>query len=174
MKYEIYIDGSCPQNPGPYGSYAGIILNKKEAPVRIFVGQVNESTTSNRMELLGLLTALNYCSDNHEYVIYCDSKYTVNIFNHWIYGWIRKRKPMLNIDIWKQFIPFLTHKNIKVTWVRGHNGNKWNEIADQLCSMTRQYPGLTSYMSNDERFDLEVDAILNKGTRGPFCLCNAS
>lgn len=66
----IYTDGSCLGNPGP-GGWGAILMydsHKKE----ISGGEAN--TTNNRMELLGVITALETLKEPCKVELYSDSK----------------------------------------------------------------------------------------------------
>ena len=42
-------------------------------------------------------------------------------------------KEKKNIDLWEEYDKVSYNKNIKYIWVKGHNGNKFNEIVDDLA-----------------------------------------
>ena len=55
-------------------------------------------------------------------------------------GWLNsKKEPVANQDLWRQVdklntrIVLLNGINVKVEWVRGHNGEHGNEKADKLA-----------------------------------------
>ena len=66
----IYTDGACSGNPGPGGF--GIILQYGEHRKEISEGFLN--TTNNRMELLGVITALEALKTPCTVDLYSDSK----------------------------------------------------------------------------------------------------
>lgn len=49
-------------------------------------------------------------------------------------GWIRREKgkdvPIKNIDLWKRL--FQHQKNVSIQWIKGHNGDEYNEQVDTL------------------------------------------
>ena len=72
-----------------------------------------------------------------------DSTYVVNCFrDRWYDGWLRRgwrnshRKPVANRDLWEPLIELYLPRSSEIAfrWVKGHSGNEWNEIADQLAS----------------------------------------
>lgn len=70
----IYTDGACSGNPGPGGF--GIILQYGEHRKEISKGFPN--TTNNRMELLGVITALEALKTPCTVDLYSDSKYVID------------------------------------------------------------------------------------------------
>ena len=64
-------------------------------------------TTNNRMELLGVIKALEALKSPCDITLYSDSQYVVNAFNqHWVEGWLKrgwkkaKKEPVKNPDLW--------------------------------------------------------------------------
>ncbi len=136
----IYTDGSALGNPGP-GGY-GVVLIKDDETIKISQGY--KHTTNNRMEMLGVITALETLEDDttRSIKIYSDSQYTLNsITKGWAKGWRKKGwkksdgKPALNIDLWKRMLDGV-EKFPKLTfhWVKGHAGDPMNELADELAN----------------------------------------
>jgi hypothetical protein len=71
-----------------------------------------------------------------------DSTYVVNCFrDRWWEGWERRgwlnsqRKPVANRDLWEPLIEAYRPRRgeVRFTWVKGHSGDRWNEIADRLA-----------------------------------------
>ena len=84
----IYTDGSSRGNPGPGGF--GIVLMSGQHRKDVACGF--RRTTNNRMELLGVITALEMLKiPNSIVTIYTDSKYVADAINqNWMSGWIKK------------------------------------------------------------------------------------
>ena len=70
----IYTDGACSGNPGPGGW--GAILQYGKAEKELSGSE--PSTTNNRMELLGVITALETLKEPCSVDLYSDSKYVVD------------------------------------------------------------------------------------------------
>lgn len=83
----IYTDGSSRGNPGP-GGY-GIVLLWGDKKKEISAGY--RLTTNNRMELMGVIVALeSLTKKNIAVTIYTDSQYIVNsVEKKWLNNWIR-------------------------------------------------------------------------------------
>lgn len=124
MIQTIYTDGSCIGNPGP-GGWAFIILaTDSDGEWRVSGGEIN--TTNNRMELTAVIQALEFTYYEKKYIIYSDSMYVINCASG---KWARKK----NLDLWGEYDNISIGKNIEWVWVRGHNGDKYNEIVDFLA-----------------------------------------
>lgn len=136
MKVTIYTDGACSGNPGP-GGYGAILMygeHKKE----LSGGEKN--TTNNRMELLGVITALQALNRPCQVELYTDSQYVVNgIEKGWAKkwqanGWMRnKKEPALNSDLWQTLLDLLNVHQVTFRWVKGHATNPYNNRCDQLA-----------------------------------------
>lgn len=134
-KVTIYTDGACTGNPGP-GGYGAVLIyggHRKE----IFGGEL--ATTNNRMELMGVIKALEKLKEPCEVDVYSDSRYVVDaIEKKWaeswrINGWRRKKGRALNPDLWEILLNLLKNHKAKFHWVKGHAGNPENERCDYLA-----------------------------------------
>ena len=76
--YTIYTDGSYKPTRDA-GGYASVILNDDKVEKILAQGYIH--TTNNRMELLGLLSALKYFEEPKDLQIYSDSSYVVTSIN---------------------------------------------------------------------------------------------
>ncbi|MBQ8787721.1 MAG: ribonuclease HI [Oscillospiraceae bacterium] len=140
MLVEIFTDGACSGNPGP-GGY-GAILRVGEHVKEISGGEPN--TTNNRMELMGVISALSALKYPCDVVLTTDSKYVVDsVTKGWAKGWKAKgwiksdKKPALNVDLWEKLLDLLEVHNVKFVWVKGHAGHPENERCDELAVMER-------------------------------------
>ena len=98
----IYTDGACSGNPGPGGW--GAILQYGESRKELSGGEAH--TTNNRMELTGVITALEALKEPCEVELYSDSKYVIDALQKgWAKGWRARgwiksdKKPALNPDL---------------------------------------------------------------------------
>ncbi|HEX8356416.1 MAG TPA: ribonuclease H, partial [Segetibacter sp.] len=83
----IYTDGSSRGNPGPGGYGAILIWGEKQKELSAGYRR----TTNNRMELLGVITALeSLTKKNLPLTIYTDSQYIVKaVQQKWLDKWMR-------------------------------------------------------------------------------------
>jgi len=120
---EIYTDGSCLKNPGP-GGWA-VCIKKNDGNEYCFSGG-EQATTNNRMELKAVIEAISHIKTRSECNIYTDSQLVINCATG---KWKRKA----NLDLWEEFAQQSKNKKINFNWVKGHSGNKYNEMVDKLA-----------------------------------------
>ncbi|HEY9840405.1 MAG TPA: RNase H family protein, partial [Candidatus Obscuribacterales bacterium] len=59
--------------------------------------------------------------------------------NEWLPGWVKKgwinsqKKPVANVDLWKEMLTELEPHIVTVHWVKGHSGHPENEFCDQAA-----------------------------------------
>jgi ribonuclease HI len=136
-KSTIYTDGSSRGNPGP-GGWASIISFDG---VVVELGGSEKITTNNRMEMLAVISALDYMkSKNKENIVHTDSSYVLNGATKWVSGWKRNNwktqagGEVLNKDLWMKLDDLLG--KVKVSWqlVPGHAGVPANERCDEIAT----------------------------------------
>lgn len=131
-----YTDGSASPNPGP-GGFAVIRDNQPY----IVGGEPGTETTNIRMEGLAIKAALE---DAHgeECEIYTDSEFWINVITKWAAGWQtkgwkKKGGEIKNLDIVQAVYPLYLESNAVLNWVRGHEGDEGNELADEWANKAR-------------------------------------
>lgn len=140
----MYTDGSCWPNPGP-GGWAWVLV-RGDSEKRTCSGWKRE-TTNNRMELRAILMALRFLRTARikKCTVWSDSQLCVKTLNEWAKsweknGWRRSNGPVKNLDLVRPtFKIYRELPQCKVKWLRGHDGNKWNEKADSLALEAREY-----------------------------------
>ncbi|MEN9202756.1 MAG: ribonuclease H [Thermostichus sp. DG_1_6_bins_120] len=139
----IFTDGGCSPNPGP-GGWAVVVVQDNQVVDEWYGG--DPTSTNNRMELTGLIQALEYCHNtksNTLHTIYSDSHLCVQIYNNWIaqwaaQGWRRRTGPVENLDLVQQLYQLKQQcPHIQVSWIQAHGGMRWNEYADKLVAQGR-------------------------------------
>jgi len=132
----IYTDGACRGNPGPGGW--GVLIEYGESNKQLYGGDI--STTNNKMELTAAIMALKEMKEPCEIILYTDSKYVLQGIEEWIHNWKKRgwrganKKPVKNIELWKELDELRDKHNIKWNWVKGHSGDPGNEKADMLAN----------------------------------------
>lgn len=132
---EVYTDGGCRPNPG-VGGWAAVLIHGDR--VKELSGGEMEST-NNRMELLSAINALEALKKPCKVEFHTDSQYVKNGITTWIAGWKKKgwrrgKEELKNVDLWKRLDAAVQRHSIRWFWIRGHAGDKYNEICDQLCT----------------------------------------
>ena len=132
----IYTDGACSGNPGIGGWGVVILENNKEDT---FLNGGNDNTTNNRMELTAAIEALKYFEDRQTIRLITDSKYVKDGIQSWIQNWKKNgwktaaKKPVKNKELWIELDQLISRHTISWEWVKGHDGNVYNEKADYLA-----------------------------------------
>jgi len=133
---EIYTDGACRGNPGPGGWGALLIAGKHQKTMH--GGEAD--TTNNRMELTAAIEALNALKGHSNVILHTDSKYVMDGINEWMPNWKKRgwktaaKKPVKNKDLWQALDEATGRHDVDWRWVKGHNGNAGNEMADELAN----------------------------------------
>ena len=119
----IHTDGACKGNPGRGGW--GAVIEQNGSQVKLSGGA--PQTTNNRMEMTAVIKGLEAVDPSSKVLISSDSTYVVNTMTK---GWKRKA----NHDLWEQLDALVKNRDISWQWVRGHNGDRGNELADSLAT----------------------------------------
>ncbi len=142
----IYTDGACSGNPG-IGGWGAILMYgdfKRE------ISGAEGETTNNRMELTGVICALERLKYPCKVEVYSDSAYTVNGFlEGWVFGWEKSGwrkadgKEVLNLDLWKRLLALTRTHEVTFYKVKGHADNEYNNRCDELAR-----GAITEYRAN--------------------------
>lgn len=126
--FTAYSDGSGDnKNPLHPGGSAYIILDsqgnvwKKKAKGFL-------DTTTNRMELLAIISIVHSLPPYSTVTIYTDSQYCTKAVNI--------KYPGKNADQLALYHKLIQEKQLNVTlqWIKGHDGNQYNEECDQMAN----------------------------------------
>jgi ribonuclease HI len=129
---EIYTDGACFGNPGPGGWAAVLIWNGN---LKEILGSEN-NTTNNKMELRAAIEALKVLKRKMPLKLYTDSLYLKKGITEWITLWLKNdwnKGKVKNKELWSELHELTKEFEIEWHWVKAHNGNKYNELADKLA-----------------------------------------
>ena len=136
-KVTLYTDGACSGNPGKGGWGAVLIYGELEKQM----SGVAKVTTNNQMELTAVIEGLKALKEPCEVLVFSDSAYVVNAFNqNWIESWIKnnwrnsKKDPVANRELWEELIALTEKHKVTFNKVKGHAGDKYNEICDSLAT----------------------------------------
>lgn len=123
---EVYTDGAYAASRDK-GGWAFIVLKDGKRIHHGFFFEFN--TTNNRMEIQAALEACNWLKENNfvEATLYTDSQYLIGTMSK---NWKRNK----NNDLWSLLDDAV--KDLKINWthVKGHNGNKYNELCDVFAT----------------------------------------
>ena len=132
----VYTDGACSGNPGPGGWGAILVYNGVEKTL----SGGEDRTTNNRMELTGVIKALECLKEPCRVELYSDSKYVIYALTKgWAVGWRARgwvksdKKPALNPDLWQRLLELCELHDVHCHWVKGHAENPYNNRCDEMA-----------------------------------------
>jgi ribonuclease HI len=130
-----YTDGSCTPNPGP-GGFA-VIRDMKP-----YLMGSHPDSTNIRMEGSALIAALEDAA-GQPCEIHTDSEFWINVITKWSLGWEKngwrkKGGEIKNIDLVRQASELYRNSKARLVWVRGHNNDPGNELADLWANTARE------------------------------------
>jgi ribonuclease HI len=139
MDVKIYTDGGCSGNPGP-GAWAYVMMAGKKTTVEKAGGET--LTTNNRMELAAVLNAIEALPSLGVKIgpiqVFTDSRYVQQGMLEWVEKWklngwkTSDRTPVKNIELWQKLDALAAGYKITWCWVKGHDGDEFNERCDTL------------------------------------------
>jgi ribonuclease HI len=136
---QIYTDGSC-HTQQLIGAWGAIILVGEK---KVVLSNIETDTTHNRMELLGVIKAINYLDENElgkqKVDVYSDSQYVVNLLTRKERlkqkDFITKKGTLIqNADLVQKLIHQIETHTINFTKVKAHqrDGDVINREVDIL------------------------------------------
>lgn len=131
-----YTDGSASPNPGP----GGFAVIKNGQPH--ILGSEEGATTNIRMEGRALIAAMRDSGGEHA-EIFTDSEFWINVITKWApnweaKNWTKKGGEIKNLDLVQEAYELYQQANATLVWVRGHEGDEGNELADEWANKARQ------------------------------------
>jgi ribonuclease HI len=145
---KIYCDGASSKNgrADSIGGWAYVILDDNEVAIHINSGKVI-GATNQQMELTSLARACTYAFLNvcaNKFIVYSDSAYAINCYKEeWWVNWEKngwknsKKQPVANQELWEDLIRYFTNPDFSFIKIKGHSGDKWNEVVDNLAVKAR-------------------------------------
>lgn len=134
-EFVIYTDGAYSMLKHE-GAFAYVILDSNGVVIKKRAYRcVNE--TNNRMELKAIIAALYNLPNKEEKIsalVVSDSQYALcTLFGTW--------KRNLNKDLFDVYERILKEREIEIEWkwVKGHNGDFYNEMCDEMCNQMLGY-----------------------------------
>lgn len=137
----LYCDGACSGNnstresPGGWGA---LVLDG----TTVRAGRHgSKNTTNNKMELTAAIEGLRQLPAGTEVLLRTDSQYVIKGCTEWRAGWERrgmknsKGQEVANQDLWHELWAEVDSRRVRFEWVKGHNGDPGNELADALANL---------------------------------------
>lgn len=147
----VSTDGSCLRNPGGAIGWAWANHDGSHASGGLTSG------TNQVAELMAVLEAITSHPGDEPLRIEADSQYAIKCASEWVHGWKRKGwrtasgGPVQNLDLVQAIDRAIAARPgpVAFAWVRGHQGDRFNERADELAGIAAREardgrPGRTS------------------------------
>lgn len=137
--YIIYTDGAYSMK-NDEGAFAFVILNGDEEEIMRRSFKIKHET-NNRAELKAIIGALYQITTwNRKVLVVSDSQYAINTLSG---TWNRN----VNEDLFAIYDKLIQDRKISVDykWVKGHSGDKYNEICDEMCVKALGYDPKEEY-----------------------------
>lgn len=143
----LYTDGSCLVNPDGPGGWAVIV--ERDGDLIAQVSGFSPKTTNNIMEMMAVLEAIRFMPFDEPFTVISDSEYVVKGINEWMGGWAKrgwqkKGGSIANLELWQLLHAAVDPHRMTFKWVRGHDRNPFNELADELAGKeARRFAGVS-------------------------------
>lgn len=134
----FWTDGSANPNPGP-GGFA-VIEVRGDVAKPVILGSEKHSSNI-RMEGWAIYTAMRR-ANGEECEIHTDSEFWINVVTKWMKGWAKKgwkksNGEIANLDIVQRLYKKYDPEKVHLVWVKGHDGDLYNEMADEWAKEAR-------------------------------------
>lgn len=131
-KFLLYTDGSAQPNPGPCG--CGAVMIDENADIVWTLSEFLGEGTNNIGELFAILRGVARAMEMGitRLHVYSDSELSV----HLLTGEKQTKKEHLQYIVQRIQKTLAKKPSLKVefSWVKAHNGHRWNEMADRLAN----------------------------------------
>jgi ribonuclease HI len=136
MTVSLFTDGSVLVNPDGPGGWAVVVVRDGNAVEQL--SGFSESTTNNIMEMTAVIEAIKFMPAGDRFQVISDSQYVVNGINSWMgtwakRGWAKKGGAIANLELWQMLYTIVEPERMDFKWIRGHDKNTFNEMADELA-----------------------------------------
>lgn len=137
----VFTDGGCDPNPGA-GGWA--FVHVVDGEIVAEGSDCERLTTNNRMEMTAIIEALKTLPRHEEITIFSDSDLCVKTLTIWAKnwkanGWKKRSGEVKNLDLVMEAYDLLrAHPNVRMQWIRAHDGTRWNEYVDALATAALQ------------------------------------
>ena len=126
--FVVYTDGAYSWTHDE-GAFAYVTLDGKGEVYKRKVWKITHETNQ-RAELKAIIAAIHHLpKEAHRVRVVSDSMYALNTLSG---KWGRNT----NLDLFKSFEKVMSGRTLDIEWewVKGHNGDKYNEMCDQMCN----------------------------------------
>ncbi len=169
----IYADASCLRNGSPDQSAGcgAVIVDRNRMDLKLvakYLGQV----TNQQAEILACVKALEELRRPCRVEIFSDSRYVIDTMNG-------RNRMKSNRPFWGRLIEQSYGHHITWRWVKGHDGLRFQEVADRLARavstaktdmLSDDVELLTEHLSDESdqfnirSFEIEIDKVVSRYT----------
>ncbi|QIQ41836.1 MAG: ribonuclease HI [Buchnera aphidicola (Microlophium carnosum)] len=150
---KMFTDGSCLGNPGA-GGYSVILRYKTHEKI---LTSGFHLTTNNRMELMAVISGLEFLNQSCFVEITTDSLYVKKGIVDWMPIWKKKKwktnkkKLVKNIDLWLRINTVLKKHYVNWFWIKAHIGHLENDRCDIIARQSAKNPSFKDiYYENNK------------------------
>ena len=96
------------------------------------------------VELMAVIEGLSLLTKPSIVELYSDSQYVLKGLKEWLSSWKRRgwktadKKPVKNVELWQRLDELASSHDVRMHWIRGHQGHPENERADRLAVKARE------------------------------------
>lgn len=146
MELHVWTDGSGDTRPPRIGGWAFVVRSVDNPFIVAEISGAEHETTSQRMEIVAFLKALEWPVAACDITVHCDSAYVANTIKlGWINGWrrngwkTREGGDIKNRDLWERVDRMISfHRSVTMVKVKGHTDVEFNNLADELAGKARK------------------------------------
>lgn len=167
---KIYSDGGSNPKTSQSAGWAFAVRPISGNQWSVFYGYLPPPSTNNIAELLGVINSLKllwkFSNEGERRIpsatIFSDSQYVIKSVLEWRPKWEYEGMPPKNTDLLLQLFKYYDLVSsiceLELKWVKGHNGDEGNEMADEW----------TGHAKRDSNFIVENDRLKSRKVVGSF------
>ncbi|MBX7165133.1 MAG: hypothetical protein K1X74_02175 [Pirellulales bacterium] len=138
--YQVYCDGGHRRGDPSLGGCAFVVLDFQGRVIRQ-ARKTFRGGSAPLAELLAAIGALEATPPGSRIELVSDSRYVVDAIQdalaHWAAQQWRAGPPgrsrrLKHVALWRRLDALMQQRKVVARWVRGHSGDAWNEVCDQL------------------------------------------
>lgn len=133
----VFSDGACKGNPGPAAWGVAVL---QDGQLMSSQGGFIGRATNQVAELMAAIEGLKRTPAGASVELVSDSQYVLKGLTEWRSGWLArgwkngKGEPVANQSYWVTLYALADARKVKTRWVKGHSGDRYNELCDELAN----------------------------------------